>query len=239
MPVPQSLDFRLYKNDPMSPMILFAPERYVPGELAWSISAEGDFLEQHLKDFNAVGGSKDQGAWATALQAVVKYGYARFSVTGIARDLNYVVRNVPGFIPFQTLPKDAKSDPEIFGSIAASYYLERPRLTPGIAGGVQLPSTFQSQFTEGGVPASRTIVVRSQGDESILPYDQGRLPIFEGRINMRWDLSPMMSANIWVQYVRDPNGTLVTVDPAEGTASLRVPQQADRLGAAVSLHARF
>ena len=48
-----------------------------------------------------------------------------------------------------------------------------------------------------------------------------------------------MSAQVWLQYVRDPNGTLVVVDPAEGTASLRVPQAADRLGAAMSLQARF
>jgi hypothetical protein len=239
MPVPQSVDFTLYKNDPMAPMILFAPEKYSPHQIAWSVSLEGDVLEQHLKDFDVVGGTKDQAAWAGALQAVLKYGYTRLSVTGIARDLNYVVRNVPGFIPFETMPQDAKSQPEIFGSIAATHYLPESRLTPGIAAGVQLPSTFESQFTEGGVPASRTIVVRAQGDESILPFDQGRLPIFQGRVSLRWDLSRMMSATAWVQYVRDPNGTLVVVDPTEGTASLRVPQAADRLGAAVSLQARF
>ncbi len=239
MPVPQSIDFTLYRNDPMAPMVLFAPEKYSSQEIAWSVSAEGDVLEQHLKDFDVVGGTKDQTAWAAALQAVVKYGFARFSLTGIARDLNYVVRNVPGFIPFETMPKEASSQPEIFGSLAATYHLQDLHLTPGIAGGVQLPSTFQSEFTEGGVPASRTIVVRAQGDESILPYDQGRLPIFQGRISMRWDLSRMMSAMAWIQYIRDPNGTLVVVDPSEGTASIRVPQAADRLGAAVSLQARF
>jgi hypothetical protein len=239
MPVPQSIDFILYKNDPMAPMILFAPEKYSPNQIAWSVSVEGDVLEQHLKDFDVTGGTKDQAAWATAFQAVLKYGYARFSLTGIARDLNYVTRNVPGFIPFETLPANANTQPEIFGSLAATYFLSDLHLTPGLAGGVQLPSTFQSEFTEGGVPASRTIVVRSQGDESILPYDQGRLPIFQGRVSMRWDLSRIMSAMVWLQYIRDPNGTLVVVDPSEGTASLRVPQAADRLGAAVSLQARF
>jgi hypothetical protein len=239
MPVPQSLDFLLYRNDPMAPMILFAPERYSATEVAWSVSAEGDVLGQHLKDYDVVGGTKDQSAWAYALQAVLKYGFARVSVTGIARDLNYVVRNVPGFIPFQTLPHDAQTDPEMFGSVAATYHFPDQHLTPGVAGGVQLPSTFKSQFTEGGVPASRTIVVRSQGDESILPYDQKRLPIVQTRLSLRWDLSRMMSATAWVQYIRDPNGTLVVVDPTEGTASLRVPQSADRLGVAVSLQARF
>ncbi len=239
MPVPQSVDFLLYRNDPLAPMILFAPEKYTPGEVAWSVSVEGDVLAQHLKNFDVTGGTKDQPAWATALQGVLRYGYARISLTGIARDLNYVVRNVPGFIPFQTLPSNASSDPEIFAALAATYNFPDLHLTPGIGGGVQLPATFKSEFTEGGVPASRTIVVRSQGDESILPYDQGRLAIFQGRLSLRWDMSNMLSATAWLQYVRDPNGTLVVVDPTEGTASIRVPQPADRVGAAISLQARF
>ena len=239
MPVPQSIDFILYRNDPMAPMILFAPEKYSPNEIAWSVSLEGDVLEQHLKNFDQVAATKDQTAWAAALQGVLKVGYARFSLTGITRNLSYVVRNVPGFIPFQTLPANAQVQPEIFGSLAATYNFPDLHLTPGLAGGVQLPSTFQSQFNEGGVQASRTIVVRSQGDESILPFDQGRLPIFQSRISLRWDLSRILSATAWLQYVRDPNGTLVVVDPTEGTASLRVPQPADRVGAAISVLARF
>jgi hypothetical protein len=239
MPVPQSVDFLLYKNDPMAPMILFAPERYIAGEVAWSVSAEADILEQHLKNFDVVGGTKDQPAWATALQAVAKMGFARFSLTGIARDLNYVVRNVPGFVPFESFPADAHTQPEVFGALAATYHFPDLHLTPGVAGGMQLPSTFSTEFSEGGIPAARTIVVRSQGDESILPYNQGRQPIFQARVSARWDLSRIMAAVAWLQYVRDPNGTLIAIDPSEGTASLRVPQPADRLGFAVSLQARF
>jgi hypothetical protein len=161
------------------------------------------------------------------------------SATGIARDLNYVVRNVPGFIPFETMPKDAQTDPEIFGALSADYYISSLRLTPGLGGGIQLPSDFRSQFTDGGVPASRTVVVRSQGNESILPYDAQRTPIVQARFSMRWDISSILSAVAWVQYIRDNNGTLVVEDPTEGTASLRVFQSPDQLGAAVSLQARY
>jgi hypothetical protein len=239
MPVPQSVDFLLYRNDPMAPMILFAPEKYDAGQRAWSVSAEGDLLEQHLKDFDKSGNVKDQPAYAAALQGVVRAGYLRLSATGIYRNLNYVVRNVPGFIPFETLPNNAKTDAELFGALAADYYLDKLRLTPGIAGGVQLPSTFKSEFTDGGVPASRTIVVRAQGDESILPYDASRTPIVQLRASLRWDLAEFLWAVVWIQYVRDNNGTLVVTDPNEGTASLRVFQSPDRLGLAASLQARF
>ena len=239
MPVPASVDFLLYKNDPMSPMILFAPEKYKASEFAWSVSAEGSYLSQHLKDFDNAGATKNQGAYAGAVQGVVKKGYLRLSATGIMRNLNFVVRNVPGFIPFESLPSNTKSDPELFGAVSLDYHIASLKLTPGIGGGLQLPSTFKSEFTEGGIPASRTIVVRQQGDESILPYDKSRSPIFQGRASLRWTLSNMLSAVFFVQYVRDNNGTLVVRDPSEGTASLRVFQSPDRLGMGVSLQARF
>jgi hypothetical protein len=223
----------------MAPMTLFAPIRYRADEVAWSISLEGDQLYQHLKNFDVTGGVEDQGAAALALQGVLKVGYATFQATAIYRDLNYVERNVPGFIPFETIPSSATTQPEVFGALAATYFIKGPRITPGIGGGLQLPSTFQSVFTDGGVPASRTIVVRQQGDESILPYDDGRRPIFQGRIQCQWDISEMLKAFIWMQYVFDNNGTLVVSDPNEGSASLRVFQPPGQLGFASSLQARF
>ncbi len=239
MPVPQSVDFLLYRNDPNAPMIMFKPENYFPGKVAWSVSGEIDAINQHLKNFDVTGDVKDQTAYAGALQAVVKAGYLRLSATGILRNLNYVVRNVPGFIPFYTLPQNAKTDPEMFGSLSADYYIKSLRLTPGLGGGIQLPSTFKSEFTEGGVPASRTIVVRSQGDTSIMPYDDNRTPIYQMRFSMRWNISDVVSVVGWIQYVRDNNGTLVVQDPTNGTASLRVFQSPNRLGSALSLQARF
>ncbi len=239
MPVPQSVDFLLYRNDPAKPLILFKPEKYDPTQFAWSISAEAAVLQQHLKDFDAAGATKDQSAVSGAIQGVVRAGYLRFSATGIYKNLNFVVRNVPGFIPFETLPASAKTDPELFGAIAADYHIAAARLTPGIGGGLQMPATFRSEFSDGGIPAQRVIVVRQQGDESILPYNKDRTPIMQARLAMRWDISDMFALVGWVQFVRDNNGTLVVRDPTEGTASLRVFQTPNRLGAAVAVQARF
>jgi hypothetical protein len=239
MPVPQSVDFLLYRNDPMAPMIIFKPEVYNPNEFSWSVSAETAVIGQHLKDFDVSGELTDQVAYALAVQGVLRAGYLRLSATGITRDLNFVVLNVPGFIPFETLPKNSHTQPEIFGALAADYAFPRLHLTPGIAGGIQLPSTFYSEFDDGGIAASRTVVVRAQGNESILPYDQGRFPIYQSRIQLRWDISSILRAMVWMQYVRDNNGTLVVTDPTEGTASLRVFQSPNQLGVAVSLQARY
>jgi hypothetical protein len=239
MPVPQSVDFLLYRNDPAKPLILFKPEKYDPNQFAWSVSAEGSVLQQHLKDFDAAGATKDQSAIAAALQGVIRAGYLRFSATGIYRNLNFVVRNVPGFIPFETLPQSAKTDPELFGAIAADYHIASAHLTPGIGGGIQLPATFRSEFSDGGIQAQRVIVVRQQGDESILPYNKDRTPVMQARVAMRWDISEMFALVGWVQFIRDNNGTLVVRDPTEGSASNRVFQSPNRLGAAAALQARF
>lgn len=239
MPVPQSVDFLLYRNDPSKPLILFKPEKYDPNQFAWSVSAEGSVLQQHLKDFDAAGATKDQSATAGAVQGVIRAGYLRVSATGIYRNLNFVVRNVPGFIPFETLPQSAKTDPELFGSLAADYYIPSARLTPGIGGGLQLPATFRSEFSDGGIQAQRVIVVRQQGDESILPYNKDRTPVMQARLAVRWDISDMFALVGWMQFIRDNNGTRVVRDPTEGSASLRVFQSPNRLGASVALQARF
>lgn len=239
MPVPQSVDFALYRNDPMSPMVLFSPPRYSPDKLSWSASVEGNVLDQHLKNYDRAGATKDQPAYAMAVQGVVSAGYLRVSLTGILRDLNYVVRNVPGFIPFQSLPGQAKTDPELFGALAADYFIKAIHMTPGIGGGVQLPSTFKSDFTDGAISGSRTIVVRAQGDESILPFGKGRTPVVQGRISLKWDVARMLGAVLWAQIVYDNNGTLVVRDPTEGTASLRVFQSPTRFGLGTALQARF
>jgi hypothetical protein len=239
MPVPQSVDFILYKNDPLAPMILFALPKYDPNKVAWSASLEGTILDQHLKNYDRAGATKDQPAYAGAIQGVLNAGYLRVSATGILRDLNYVVRNVPGFIPFQTLPTAAKTDPEFFGALSGDYYIKAARLTPGIGAGVQLPSTFKSEFTDGGVTGSRVIVVRQQGDESILPFGKDRSPIFQGRLSVKWDIAEMLGAVLWTQLVYDNNATLVVRDPTEGTASLRVFQSPVRWGLGTALQARF
>jgi hypothetical protein len=239
MPVPSSVDFLLYKNDPNKPLILFKPEKYDPNQFAWSLSGEISYLNQHLKDFDKSGALKDQGATGGAIQGVVRSGYLRVSATGIYRNLNFVVRNVPGYIPFETLPQNAKTDPELFGALAADYHFASAHLTPGIGGGFQLPATFRSEFSERGVASQRVIVVRRQGDESILPYNKERTPVIQTRLSLRWDLSEAFALVGWVQLVRDNNATLVVRDPTEGTASLRVFQSPNRIGAAVALQARF
>ncbi|MDI1452190.1 hypothetical protein, partial [Polyangium sp. 6x1] len=239
-PVPQSIDFALYRNDPNKPMIIFKPETYSPGKTSWSLALEGTNLWQRLKDFDVAGGVAIQQARAAALQANVKSGFLRASVTGIYRDLPYVLRNQPSFIPFQTLPRDAQTSNEFFLALASDYYLPAPRLTVGFGAGLQFPATFSTSTVDSSnAPIDRTVVIREQGNIAILPINQGAVPIFQARASLKWDLSSIMSALVWLQYVRDNNGTFVERDPSEGTLALRTFISPNFLGFGASVSARF
>ncbi|WP_437934790.1 hypothetical protein [Sorangium sp. So ce341] len=241
-PIPQSVDFLLYRNDPDRPQVIFKPETYTPGKTTWAVSLEASNLFQNLKDFESAGVTTRQAARAGALQAVLKSGYARASVTGIYRDLPFVLRNQPSFIPFQSIPetRGASTGDELFFALAADYYIAPARLTPGIGAGLQLPATFKTtSFDLYSAPIARTVVVREQGNLSILPYDRSAVPIFQARVSLKWDISRILSAVAWVQYVRDNNGTFMERDPSEGTLALRTFVNPDFVGGGVSAQARF
>lgn len=240
MPVPQSVDFLLYRNDPNKPQVIFKPETYTPGKTTWSISIEEDVLLQNLASFETAGQTKLQPAIAGAVQANIKTGYLRASATGIYRDLPFVLRNQPSFIPFVTLPEAASTSNELFFAVALDYHFPNLHLTPGFGAGLQLPAQFKTSSLDiNSARIDRTVVIREQGVISILPLNAVGVPIFQGRASLKWDLSSILSLQAWVQYVRDNNGTFVDRDPNEGTLVQRTFQAPDFFGFGLSALARF
>jgi hypothetical protein len=72
MPVPQSLDYLLYRNDPNKPQILFKPETYTPGKTTWLVSGEYDHLFQKLADFESTGNTKVQAGFGPLVEGFVR-----------------------------------------------------------------------------------------------------------------------------------------------------------------------
>ena len=239
--VVQSADFSLYRNDPMKADRELKVESY-PDDVSWTVSVEYSNLWQNLKDFDVPGQTTLQQARAAALQGTVKVGYFRASLAGIYRDLPFVLRNVPSFIPFETLPGGNAIDvsDELFFAGSVDYHFDGPRLTPGIGAGVQLPASVKtSSINAANQTIGRTVVIRQQGDQSILPVDAEAVPIFQARASLKWDLSQMLSTVIWAQFVRDNNATFVERDPNEGTVATRQFVSPNFLGLGGSAQARF
>ncbi len=234
----QSLDMMLYRNDPTSPFVAFAPETYTPGRVQWSVSAEATAIAQNLADIANPGQTMLQPGLAGALQARLKYGYLGLGLTGLYRDAAFLLRNVPSFIPFQTFPTDAQVAPEYFVAAQVDYALTRAHLTPSLIVGMQLPATFTSTVSEGSLQSMRTLVIRRAGNFSILPPGESAVPILSARASLRWDLSTIMAGIFWVQYVSDANATLLQVD-STGTRQVRIFQSPDQLGFGMTVQARF
>ncbi len=240
LPAPESIDFLLYRNDPNSPLIMFAPAKYTPDKFLWNVNVEFSHLWQNLKDFDATGDTILQPARAVSLQGNIKWDYLRVSLTGIYRDLPFVLRNVPSFIPFETIPKDADTTDELFFALALDYHFDSVRLTPGVGAGLQLPATFKTEAVDlGGNTIGRTVVVRQQGNLAILPVNKDMKPIVQARVSLKWDISEMLSAVVWAQLVHDNNGTFVERDPQEGTVALRTFISPTFFGLGTSAQARF
>lgn len=235
-----SADFTLYRNDPMKADKLLAPIDPPEDELKWKLSVEYANLFQNLKDFDQPGETALQQARAAAAQAAVSYGGFGVVVSGIYRDLQFVLRNVPSFVPFETLPNEADTGDEFFIAASTDYHFSGPKLTPGIGFGLQFPATFQTTSIDvAGNTIGRTVVIRQQGDQSILPQDAEAVPIVQARASLRWDISPMLNTIGWMQFIRDNNATFVERDPNEGTVALRNFSSPNFLGFGASFQARF
>jgi hypothetical protein len=83
------------------------------------------------------------------------------------------------------------------------------------------------------------MVIREQGNIAILPFGKSAVPIIQAKVSLKWDVSEMMSAIVWAQYVRDNNGTFVETSPDDGTSTLRTFVKPDFLGFGTSFQARF
>lgn len=235
---PQSLDMMLYRNDPTAPFVAFAPETYTPGQVAWSVSLEGAALAQHLALASSPGATALQPALAGAVQGRMRVGYFGVSVTGLYRDAAFVLRNVPGFIPFQTFAEDAAVNPEFFLAAQIDHAFTAAHLLPSVIVGVQFPANLTARVTEGSLETLRTVVLRRSGNFAVLPQGERAAPIVSARASLRWDLSTILAGIAWVQYVRDDNGSVLQLD-ASGMRQVRVFQRPDQLGFGLTVQARF
>lgn len=235
IPVPESADFKLYRNEPWA---LDAPAGEGgpgagadAGGFGWMVSLEGTVLGQHLADqgeLGVVGASLIQPAYAAALQGRIRTGGFRAYLVGFYRSLEFILHNVPSFTPFVALRGGQDVSPQFFLATGVEFPIEGPRLTPSVLAGVQFPASV----TAGG----QTIVVRDEENRDNLPPGEEAVPVISARVSLRWDLSSILSLHGMLQYERDENATRLARD-ADGT--YRTYRRFDRLGGALIAQARF
>lgn len=245
IPIVTPIDFRLYRQDPTILYNMAWKEVYGKG-FSWNLAGEFASLWQTLSNPEKFGSTKLQNAKAAYVELRTKIDFFRVNLSFVYRDLEFVLFNVPSFVPFEALPtQNVTINPEFFGSIAFDYHFPKLHLTPGFVLGFQRPASITAQLTgaavgsnpPGSVSGRRTVVVRRQGSFDILPENAQPTMIYALKALLRWDLSDIMTVVGEIFFALDNNVTYLQDNP-QGISS-RVFQRPEKLGANLIVQARF
>ncbi len=253
IPIGVSIDFRLYRNDPNMPARFFREEKYTPGKFSFAISSELSYVVNMLQNGDKLDAISPFPGLATDLNFRMKYGHFRLHADVMFRDMGFILKNVPGFVPFQTFSSNQKVTPEFFAAVGVDYHIKKAHLTLGFKGGVQLPAAFKAalpkEVTGNVVPGSlqgeQIVVVRDEGDFILLPSKDKNgnavdvLPVFSVKINMKWQLSSFMAVIGEALISIDQNQTRLERGTGEGTVESRVFIDPLKIGFNLVLQARF
>jgi len=245
IPIVTPIDFRLYRQDASMNFNLAWRETYGPG-FSWSVAAEFTSLYQTLSDPERFGSTKLQNAKAAYFDIRTKFDFFRVNFSVVYRDLEFVLFNVPSYVPFEALPtRNVQVNPDIFGALAIDYHFPKLHLTPGFVFGFQRPGSFTANLATNAVGTNppgtldgrRTVVVRRQGSFDVLPENAQPTMIYAFKALLRWDLSDILTVIGEFIFAVDNNSTILKDDPS-GIAR-RVFQIPERLGANILVQARF
>jgi hypothetical protein len=241
MPVGSSIDYALYRNEPLSIARLFAKESY-PGGLSWFLAAEGTIIAQTLKDPKAAGSTTTQYGHAADVNLRIKYDYTRLHLDLMTRDLAFILHSIPSLPTYWDFPASYGLTDEIFAAVGGDQFFPDWALTAGVTAGVDLPATLTSP-TAAGIPGnestSRTLVVTDQNTRSVLPEGQDVALKLAVKGTLRKDFGDAFAAIVDVYYQYDPN--TVRYDRSSSESSFIVAKFAsfNQLGFDVTLQARF
>jgi hypothetical protein len=250
----QSADFALYRNDPMvTASRYFARPVYLPG-FNWMASAEFTVVGSTLQDVSRPNSTDTQVSYAGDVNLRAQFGHIRLRGDFETRSLGYILINQPSLVPYQDFAPGSQVGSELFGVLGIDYLWERLGLTGGVSVGIERPATFTPPpgqtisgplqgNTGGTLTTSATIVVRNEGDFSILPQTDAaghrlsEVPIFAAKGELREDFLEWFAVILQVYYQNDGNQTNLVKAP-DGT-SIREFQHPNQIGFNLTLQARY
>jgi len=233
MPVGVSIDFRLYRNDPQMPARFFRMEKYEAGKLSFALSSEFSRVTNLLEDPDNFGGIRELNGMATDLNFRMKYGYFRMHIDAMFRDLGFILKDVPGFVPFQTFSDKQTTAPEFFAALGVDYHFPKAYLTLGLKAGIQFPASVRGNLpaeVTGSVPlgslkGEQLVLIREEGDFVLLPVvdENGNkveiYPVLSAKANFKWQMSQFLALIGEILFSVDQNSTRLEKDQVDGTVT--------------------
>ncbi len=235
--VGQSVDFRLYQNDPDARDGASEQIAYTEGTHFY-VASEFSGIAQTAIEFENP--ASTMNSWATAgdLNAKLRINRFRVHLDVVYRSLNFLVFNTPGLTPYYSLSEALDSQAQLYGAIGVDYFFEKIHLTPGIIFGIMQPAAawgnedLAAQF--GG-----KVVVRDANDLEFLPDGYDPFTIISTKGNVRLDLSEMMSVMAEVSFTLDYNQSKTIGEEAGNQVRVLDEDRARQLGLNFLMQAKF
>jgi hypothetical protein len=206
-----------------------------PGAFAVGVEVAG--LVQRLRDFDRPGQTTLSPARALALFGGARLGLYEVSGALMLRDPEFVMRNVPGVFPGQTLPSAAQRDFEKT-ALASIGLVFSEVIRADVALGLRLPAAVMiGALDRLGQPTGATLVVNGPGDVELLPVGTVPVPILDVRPSLEARLSSLVTTVVWIQYRRDYNRTRLL--PVAGGSAARGFADPDRVGYGIAARAAW
>jgi len=240
-----SADFRLYRNDPTDPNNFNLWKGYKPGT-GFSVSVEGNYLAQNLEDPDNFGSERIVPAIAAGLVAKAKLDALGLRLDAFFQNTDFILFNVPGFVPFQATPELASTTPDIFAAATIDYFLDSLHMRPMISLGVKIPATYRGVVPEdqgpmvgGARPGERrTQVIVDEPRRTVLPPNTDATPIFAALLRVPVALSPVLALSAEVLFELDDNKPRIAQDNERGEVTY-IFDPPQRLGFSLSLQSRW
>jgi len=182
-PPASSSDYRLYRNDPNHPDNYDLFKSYKPGG-GWFASLEGTMLVQNLEDPEAFASEKLVPAIAAGFVGGFRQDELSLRLDAFYQSADFILFDVPGFVPFQATPASATTAGEIFAAITASYWLADLYMLPSLSVGIKIPATYKGAVlpTQGAIGGAtpgevRTQVIADNRNRVVLPPGEDAQPI--------------------------------------------------------------
>ncbi len=239
----RAIDVRIFQQDKVRDE-LFRRETYRTGALSLAIEGEFSWLVQDLEDPDRVQSTKNESSFMGHLGFKMKYGFTRVHADLIYRDLTAILFDVPGFVPYQALSENATVSPELYASVAVDYNIQPVDLTLSVTLGILQPATYAGVSPTGSTASTvdqgnTKLVVRGSraGDWDILPPGQDELPVFVGRLDLKWSYYEAFQCIGSLWYGRDDN--LASVQQDETGHLLRAFEEPNAVGFTLVSHVAF
>ncbi|MFO0728694.1 MAG: hypothetical protein U1E65_33260 [Myxococcota bacterium] len=239
-----SADYRLFRNDRQNPDDYRLFKAYKPG-VGYSIALEGNILGQNLEDPDRFATEKMVIAAAAGLVGQLKVDQLLLRLDAFFQSADFILFDVPGFVPFQATPSASSTTPEFFAAVTAEYFFPDLYFRPSLGLGVKKAATYRGAVPADLGPVSganagevRTQIIVDNRTRIILPPDTSATPIIGVVLKLPFYFSEMTAISAEARFEFNDNQVRLAKDNERGERTYFFDDPA-RLSLALVLQSRW